>query len=329
MAITLTDNEFFTGISNLALFLRLYATNTSRRVNEFVDSFTTEALGFGDTKIFRFSNLPDVEDYKPESSLLTVTKVDTDEEYLVISETKVIKSSYNSYIMNMAFASETGVNDFIGYILGQMESAKNKYLYEVLTSTFLNSYLGDTPRYDNGTPLKSTQIIEVDWDETPTTSITEKNAQDLLNQKNLAKAIQYEIKNLSVFSKDYNCGGADKGGYEQALDLEDLRLVVLEPYKTDSVIDLFATLLNSKVIDQNYESPDMLSIPKITIDKLGATDGIAVLMHKKTLQLFYKFTFMGSFFDQSNLSVNNFLHAWFGYGDLRNLPVVAFKKKTV
>jgi len=39
MAITLTDNDFFSGLSNLALFMRLYATNTSRKPSNFIESF--------------------------------------------------------------------------------------------------------------------------------------------------------------------------------------------------------------------------------------------------------------------------------------------------
>lgn len=38
MPIVLTDNDFFTGLSNLALFMRLYATNTSSAPEKFVDS---------------------------------------------------------------------------------------------------------------------------------------------------------------------------------------------------------------------------------------------------------------------------------------------------
>ena len=52
MAITLTDNEFFTGLSNLALVVKLYATNTSDTPQKFVDSFTTDVLEYGNQKLF-------------------------------------------------------------------------------------------------------------------------------------------------------------------------------------------------------------------------------------------------------------------------------------
>ena len=76
-AIVLTDNEFFTGLTNLALFMRLYATNTSDAPETFVDSFMTETLGSGNTKIFPWSDLPAVGDYSGTSTLLTVKKVAT------------------------------------------------------------------------------------------------------------------------------------------------------------------------------------------------------------------------------------------------------------
>ena len=45
-------------------------------------------------------------------------------------------------------------------------------------------------------------------------------------------------------------------------------------------------------------------------------------MHKKYIQLFYNMVFMGSFFDPSTLRVNNFLHFWYGLGQVDQLPAV-------
>ncbi len=312
MAIILNDNQFFTGLSNLALFMRLYATNTSSAPERFVESFMTETLGAGDTKIFPWSDLPTVTDYSADSSLLTVTKVKAGEEYLQVSERKVIKSSYNKYILDMAFTDESGMNEFVGYLLGQMESAKTDYLYqEIIKDLFAKTFAGTNqnvsiPQYDLSTA----------------TTFTDLNNGELLNQKAIAKTVELNTKNIEVFNTGYN--GL---GNKEALDVRDMKFIFLEPYHTESLINLYATLLKSDVIVNSFSKPEMYTIPQIKIP-VGQSAVIGWLLHKYAYQMFYKFTFMGNFFDVSNLTINNFLHFWFGKGWLENLPAVKFTAET-
>lgn len=305
--IVLTDNDFFTGLSNLALFMRLYATNTSSVPERFVDSFMTDTLGAGNTKIFPWADLPTVDDYSPTSSLLTVTKVNAGEEYLQITERKVIKSSYNRYILDMAFDSESGMNNFIGYLLGQMESAKVDHLYNVIINDlFTKAYSG-------------TQLVSVDqFDLSSETNLTDYNNGKLVNQKNIAKAVELTVRNAEVYTTAYN-----SLGNKEALSVGDMKFIFNEPYHTENLIDLFATLLKSEVIENSFSKPTMYTIPPIKIPA-GNEAVIGWVMHKYAYQLFYKFTFMGSFFDVSNLTINNFLHFWYGKGWLENLPRIGF-----
>lgn len=310
--IVLTDNDFFTGLSNLALFMRLYATNTSSAPEKFVDSFMTDTLGSGNTKIFPWADLPSVVDYSPTSSLLQVTKVNAGEEYLQITERKLIKSSFNRYILDMAFTSENGMNSFIGYMLGQMESAKVDYLYDVIiTDLFAKEFTG------------TSQNATIDqYDLTKATTFTDLNNGQLLNGKEIAKQVQLNLDNIQVYSTKYN--GL---GNKEALSVGDMKFIFCEPYKTDNLINLFATLLKSDVIVDNFHKPTMYDIPTSKIASAN-TSVIGWIMHKYAYQMFYKFTFMGSFFDVSNLTINNFLHFWYGKGWLENLPVVKFTAKT-
>lgn len=301
MAIVLTDNEYFTGLSNLALFMRLYATNTSSAPDEFVNSFMTETLGSGNTKIFPWTDLPTVTDYSPTSSLLTVTKVNAGEEYIQITEKKVIKSSYNRYILDMAFTSESGMNEFIGYMLGQMESAKIDHLYDVIVQELYGKDFGER------------HIDVSQYDTSSATSFSEINAGEVINQKNIANALQLAVNNIAVYNTKYN--GL---GNKEALDVRDMKFIFVDPYKTESVTNLMATLLNSKYISESFSKPELYSIPTSKIPASGNVIGF--LMHKYAFQMFYKFTFMGSFFDVSNLTINNFLHFWYGKGWLENLP---------
>lgn len=307
MAIVLNDNEFFTGLSNLALFMRLFATNTSSVPERFVDSFMTETLGAGDTKIFPWSDLPTVSDYSPTSSLLAVTKVNAGEEYIQITEKKVIKSSYNRYILDMAFTSESGMNSFIGYLLGQMESAKVDHLYNVIiTDLFTKVYSG-------------TQLVQVPvYDTTTASDFVNLEAGKTTNQKNIAKAVELAVRNAEVYTTDYN-----SLGNKEALNVSDMKFIFNEPYHTENLMDLYAMLLRSNVISDSFSKPEMYTIPPAKIPA-GSSNVIGWVMHKYAYQMFYKFTFMGSFFDVSNLTINNFLHFWYGKGWLENLPRIGF-----
>lgn len=312
MAISLNDNEFFTGLTNLALFMRLYATNTSSAPESFVESFMTETLGSGDTKIFHWSDLPEVEDYNPESTLLQVKKVKTGEETLRVSEKKVIRSSYNTYILDMAFTSEEGMNQFIGYILGQMESAKTDHLYHVvIDDLFAKTFKG------------TGQNKEVEqYDLTTASTFTDLNNGELLNGKEVAKQLQLTLDNIQVFSTKYN--GL---GNKEALNVGDMKFIWCEPYKTDNIMNVYATLLNSSVLTSSLHKPTMYDIPTDSIPE-GEEETIGWLVHRNAYQIFYKFVFMGKFFDPSNLCINNFLHFWYGKGWLDNLPAVKFTAKT-
>lgn len=308
MAITLNDNEFFTGLANLALFLKLYATNTSSEPASFVDKFATETLPNGDTKLFPFSDLPTVADYSPTSSLLTVTKVNTNEEKISINTRKVVKSSYNRYILDMAFTSDSGMNYFIGYLLGQMESAKTDYMYDVIVADlFGKTYTGDQ--------LKEVSLI----DTSVIADYSQLNNAEIINQKRIANTIEKTIQNMEVFSDKYNAIG-----YKQALDRGDLRMVIVAPYENEQVLNLYASLLKSEYIEKSFKKPEKLVIPEIKIPE-NNEDVICFIMHKYHYQYFYKFVFMGTFFDVSNLTVNNFLHFWYGKGFLDNLPCVKIK----
>lgn len=316
MAIVLNDNEFFTGLTNLALFIRLYATNTSEMVGGFIKSFSTDTLANGDRKLFPYSDLPEVQDYSETSSLLTVTKVDTGEEEIVISEKKVIPSSYSSRILSMAFTSESGMNEFIGYILGQMESARDKYIFEgTITDLYAKTFSGDMQNKD----VDFYNLSDI-------STLTELNSGQLVNNKNLAMAMQMITRNMQIYSDKYN-----SLGLQSAVKLSDLKFVFAEPYHSDNLMNLYATLLKSDVIKDSFDMPKMITIPELAIPTTPATNPnvIGWVMHKYAYQWFYKFVFMGSFFDMSNLVINNFLHFWYGKGWVDFLPVAKLTKKNV
>lgn len=318
MAITLTDNEFFSGLTNLALFMRIYATNTSKKADDFVESFMTDILERGNQKLYPYADLPSVGNYSETSSLLTVTKPTVGEEAIAITEKKVIKSSYSAAILDAAFTSEYGMNDFIGYLLGQMESAKTAYLYDVIINDIF------TKSFGAGSGAQAKQLHNVDQISlTGLTSLADLNGAKSYNAKELAVAMQDDIQNIQVYNDEYNFKGL-----KEAVDYKNLRVVLVAKYRYAEVMEVMASLLNSDVIDKDFEKPEVLIVPSIKVPE-NREQEIAWIMHKAFYQMFYKFVVNTSFFDASNLCVNNFLHFWYGKGFVEALPCVKLVKNDI
>lgn len=315
MAITLNDNEYYTGLTNLALYIAMYATNKTNRSRDLVDKFTTEGLEYGDQKVFRAIPLPSVGNYSNTSSLLeraiasftptgAQSAVNVVEDVLEISDKKLIKSTYNTQMLEMAVKSEYGVNDFISILLGNIEAAKIDFLYDLILKDLYAITPGKT---------ETVTLLDLSAQTLP----SEKEAGEILNQKKITLAIQKVIDDLTHFTTSYN-----GYGLKQAVDLSDLRLVVFQPYKNKAVTDLFAELLNSNLISENFPRPEMITLPE---GKCAATTGydakfVAIIMHKAAYQLSFKLQYMGNFYDPSTLNVNNFMHFWFLHGFVKQLP---------
>lgn len=323
MPITLNNNEYYTGLTNLALYITMYRTNSSDATQSVIEKFTTESLAYGDTKVFRAVPFPKVSDYSKTSSLLgdhtpsftpkgESSEKNFVEETISVNNKKLIKNSYSIQNLKLAITSDYGANEFISIVLGNIEAAKNDFLYDLIINKLYDANYG-----------KSVDVTLLDTSQFTTTP-SEMQAAETINAKRLALAIQKEVDGLTHFSTEYN-----KYGLKQAVNLSDLRLVVFQPYKNQAVVDLFAELLNSNYINENFPRPELITIPQNKAT--GATNynenAVCKLMHKASLQIFYKLVFMGDFFDPSTLRVNNFLHFWFGIGQVEQLPSCEINKK--
>ena len=313
----LNDNQFYTGLTNLALYVAMYVTNKSSRTKSLIDTFTSESLDYGDTKIFRSVPFPQVGDYSENSSILGNhtpsftpvggdTPVNAIEETIKISNFKLIKNTINRYMLEMAVKSEYGISDFVAIVMGNIEAAKNDYLYDMLINQLFDA-----------TPGATKTVTTISAGESPAPS--ELQAASTMNQKNIALAIQNVIDSLTHYNTGFN-----KYGLKQSVDMQDLRLVMIQPYQNSAVVDLFAQLLNSQYINEKFPQPDLLTIPEIKAAQATHYDNkiVGFVMHKAAIQMFYKLVYMGEFFDPSTLRVNNFLHFWYGVGQVEQLPMV-------
>ena len=317
--IVLNSNQFYTGLTNLALVIKMYELVNNDKSERLINLFKTENLSYGDQKVFRALPFPTVGDYQEESTLLgnytpsfiprnsqSQEPVNVIEETLKIDQYKVIKSSYTRELLDFACKSEEGVNQFISHVMENIEAAKVDFLYDViLTDLFSRTF-------------EVTRNVS-QFDLTRATSAFELNTMEKMNQKYLTLALQKEIDAMQVYSTTYN-----EYGLKEAVNLSDLVLIIPQPFKNEGVVNLYAELLNSGVINQNLPRPELHTIPEVKIPQ-GSRDVAAFLMHKRAYQLFYNLVFMGNFFDVSNLRVNNFLHFWYGKGWLKHLPACQLK----
>lgn len=324
MAITLNNNEYYTGLTNLALYVAMYRTNFSDSTEATIDKFTTESLVYGDTKVFRSVPFPSVSDYSKTSSLLNdntptftpkgeSTAKNFIEETIQVNNRKLIKNSYSIENLKLAITSDYGANEFVSIVLTNIEAAKNDFLYDLIVEEISKAKYGKT--------VSVSLLDSTKFETTP----SELQAAETINTKRLSLALQKEIDGLTHFSTDYN-----KYGLKQSVNLSDLRLVVFQPYKNQAVVDLFAELLNSEFINKNFPRPELITIPEEKAKAASSYDAnfVAALMHKSSIQIFYKLVFMGDFFDPSTLRVNNFLHFWFGIGQVEQLPSCKITKST-
>lgn len=313
--ITLNANGYFTGLVNFILFVRLYATNTSKREKSLVDMLATETLEYGDKKAFMFAEMPSVRDYSTTSSLLSDAGIKYNEEFIGDPIKKKISLSRIEPFLKMAMVNSSGMTMFVSYILGLMESAKEDYLYNQIMSDLL----AWTPTVSSGKEMDKTVSLITTND---ATSAVELNARELQNQKRIEKTLQKSVDDFSLFTDLFiDVDNVTNGtNFKTALNLEDLIFIGNAKFLNDKVIDLMATMLRSEEIAKNYRMPGTIKIPERTFVENGKGDVVGIICHKHWYQWFYHFQFMGAFFDIDTVRTKNVLHFWYSKGRMKNLP---------
>lgn len=322
--ITLNKNTYFSGLVNFILFVRLYATNTSKKQASIVNVFASETLEYGDRKAYPFAELPKVEDFSLTSSLLTNKPIKYSEEFIGDPIKKKIALSRCEPYLKMAMLNSGGMSTFVAYILGLMESAKEDYLYDEI----LKDLLGWAPT--NKTNKKMEQSIGL-IDTSSMTDAREIIAAEELNQKRIELLWQKTLDEFAIFTDVFLDIDNDKDGtnFKSAVRKEDLIFIGNAKYLNERIVNLMATLLKSEVIDENFKMPVCVKIPEITMDKYEQSKCIGFVAHKHWYQWFYHFNFMGSFFDPDTMLIKNVLHFWYSKGRLKGLPAMKLTAGTI
>lgn len=322
--ITLNKNMYFSGLVNFILFVRLYATNTSKKQTSIVNVFASETLEYGDTKAYQFAELPKVEDYSLTSSLLTNKPIKYSEEFIGKPIKKKISLSRCEPFLKMAVINSSGMSTFVAYILGLMESAKEDFLYDEILKDLLNW----TPTVSAGKKMKQEiNLLNVSALSTPSEIISAEE----INQKRIELLIQKSLDEFQIFGDAFIDvdNEADTTNFKTAVKREDLIFIGNAKYMNERVVNLMATLLKSELIDENFKRPTSIKIPEVTMEKYSQSDCIGFIVHKHWYQWFYHFNFMGNFFDPDTLLIKNVLHFWFSKGRLKGLPAMQLTAKFV
>lgn len=319
MEVVLNENEYFTGLVNFILFMRLYATNTSKREKTIVDVFASDTLEFGDQKVFPFAELPKVEDYSLTSSLLTDKPIKYTEEFIGNPIKKKISLSRVEPFLKMAMMNSGGMSTFVSYILGLMESAKTDYLYNEIMKDLLTW----TPAVSTKKEMAQTIQLMNPSPDTPLTA-EQLNAVELQNQKRIEKAWQKVYDDFSLFTDVFIDvdNATNSTNFKTAVDKKDLIFIGNAKFMNEKIVDLMATMLKSNLISENFKQPVCIKVPQRTFDSNSQQNVIGFVAHKHWYQWFYHFTFMGSFFDIDTVRIKNVLHFWYSKGRLKNLPAM-------
>lgn len=312
---TLSQNEFLGNLTNLIIMTKVNNT-VSDSVHELVASCFSEQISYGASKGIITVDTLAVEDYSATSSLLTATAPTVDEQQLNTTDTKFIAVTINKYLMAGAFSAEYSLEETLSVILSMLEKTKNIYLFKKCVAAFEGWTGGIANDGTTPIPAQASQTLSVELiDTSAITDATELESANIINAKRINKALMDLLDNMTAPSRDYN-----ELEFEQMPNKEDLKLIINSKWRNDLIVDNMATLLNSSKIADEQKWGKVISIPSKQFT--SADNIVGWLVHNEKYQISPRFSVATSFFDASNLNLNNWLHFWLISGFANGLPAV-------
>lgn len=314
---TLNQNEFVGNLLNLIVKIRMNRTTEGRRINDLLDSVMVDEVNFGDSLALISVDTLEARDYSETSSLLSANKPTIDEQVLTTTDRKVIEVTINRYLMAGAFADEYSLAEAISTIESMLEKTKNVYNYKKSVSAYENW----TPVGVDGQAVNAdTQIVEIDLIDTEGMTGVELTETNTANALKIYGTIREYSLNLQAPSRNYN-----ELEFEEMYNAEDLNLIVNGNFDTLVNTYAYARQLNSDKLDNIYLYDKSIIIPseQFTTENTKKTT-IGWLASKFKYQIAPRFILMTSFFDGSNLNLNEFLHMWLISGFARGLAMIKF-----
>lgn len=311
--VVLQANKWLGVLTNLVAFSQVLDTLQSGTVSKLVRSAEDISTPYGDGKVVRSVNLPEVEDLDAENStLLSVTKPDVREQYFPVSAYKVVPLSINRYLLAGAFTDETAMAEFTAYVMGTMEKSREVYLYQEI----LKQYVVYAPKQASQTV--TINLVNID----SVSGQANKQMARTANANAICKALVRILRNMSAPTAAYN-----DDGLTEIIDGGALKLIINSDFDIDMIVDTFATLYGPGKITEEERWSETISIPSEQLVAAGQAAGtvgnlIGWLGHRKKVQFGYFYVVSTSFFDGSTLNQNNWLHFSYYMALVNSLPCV-------
>lgn len=308
MAITLNVNRFLGTLTNLIAYSQVADTAERGNMSKLVDSCRDINVDNGDGKVILSANLPAVSDLSGQSSLLTSKPPEVDEQYVSVTNFKVIQMTINRYLVRGAFVDETQMATFVAYLLSIMRTAKEAFIYKQLVN-LIASYV----------PTQSSQTVTIDIIDTSTLADpAQLNQANIYNANKIQKEFIRILNEMGAPTDKFN-----DNQFTEVIDLKSLNLFVKGNTNNDIIVDSLAFLLNSNKITEEQKWNDTIVIPNGQFEE-DEPNTIAWLAHKKKFQHGSFYEVATSFFDASTLNQSDWLHFAYYLGIIDAYPAVKF-----
>lgn len=322
--LTLTANRFLGTLTNLLAIVETADTfESGNGLYRVLELFRSTDIDSGAGKVVNAVDVLTVEDLDLNRSPWTIKAPTVDQQQFDVDDYKVVPLSLSRYLLKGAFAEESALAYFIGYVRSVMQKTKDIYMYKELLEMIFGWYL------DAGSDLQAGQTITVNLKNYTGTDSEKALGWQRWNANQICREVINFIKKI---------GGADSAaynelGYTEIVDPKSLVFLVNSDYDTDLVIDTFASLFKSQEIKDRFEWGETVPLPanKIETALTGAgsaapaTDRancIGIIAHADKFQYGFFYQVMASIFNPANLTDQDFMHFAYYLGAVKALAGV-------
>lgn len=313
------QNEFLPNLLNLVVMTRINNSVNGRRINDLLASVFVDPIEYGDGELLISVDTLKTSDYSETSSLLKSTKPTINEQYLSTTDKKFVAVTLNRYLMKGAFANEYSLADCLAVIEGMLEKTKNIYCYKKTIMALENW----APTDIAGSPVNdNTQQITIDLIQTTGMTGNTLVETEKANALKVYTTIRNIALNIQAPSRNYN-----ELQFEEMYNADQLNMYINSKFDTQINTYAYASLLNSEKLNNIEQYKKSIIIPAEQFKSENQENLIGWLAVDKKYRIAPRFVLATSFFDGSNLNLNEWLHFWLVSGFDKGKAMVKFTAK--
>ena len=322
--LTLSANKFLGTLTNLLAIVETADTfESGNGLYRVLKLFRSSDINRGAGKVVNAVDVLTVEDLDLSRSPWTIKAPTVAQQQLEVGAYKVVPLSLSRYLLAGAFADESAIAYFIGYVRSVMQKTKDIYLYKDLLKTIF------TWARDAGGALQASQRITVDLVNYTGSEPAKALEYDRINANAICRALINFTKEISGADSD----AFNELEYTEIVDPKSLVYLVNSKFDTDLVIDTFASLLKSQEIKDRFEWGETVPLPygKVvaglkdagsTQEVTDANGFIGIMAHADKFQYGFMYEVIASIFNPANLTDQDFMHFSYYMGAVKALAGV-------